>query len=89
MVHVLTSPNRISQSRQDTAVYLFYRADQSRLLCVVIKRLDGEGFLVTAYPCNKIKEGESMAHIKVIHDPIGETLLSTGMTRNVRRSMRR
>ena len=58
IVHVLTSPDQICQSRQDTAVYLFYRADQSRLLCAVVKRLDGEGFLITAYPCDRIKEGE-------------------------------
>jgi hypothetical protein len=58
IVHVLTSPEQICQSRQDTAVYLFYRTDQSRLLCAVVKRLDGEGFLMTAYPCDRIKEGE-------------------------------
>ena len=60
IVHVLTCPDRICQSRHDTAVYLLYRADQSRYLCAVVKRLDGEGFLITAYPCDKIKEGESV-----------------------------
>jgi hypothetical protein len=23
----------------------------------VVKRLDGDGFLITAYPCDKVKEG--------------------------------
>jgi hypothetical protein len=50
-VHVLTFPEQICQSRQEPAVYLFYRTDQSRLLCAVVKRLDGEGFLMTASPC--------------------------------------
>jgi hypothetical protein len=39
-------------------VFLYYRTDQRRLLCAVVKRLDGEGFLITAYPCDKIKEGD-------------------------------
>jgi hypothetical protein len=39
-------------------VLLSYRTDQHRLLCAVVKRSDGEGFLITAYPCDKIKEGD-------------------------------
>ena len=60
IVHVLTSPDQICQSRKDTAVYLFYRADQSRRLCTDVKRLDGEGFLIIAYPCDRVKKGESV-----------------------------
>jgi hypothetical protein len=51
-------PDQVYQSRQDRAVFLYYRTDQRRLLCAVVKRLDGEGFLITAYPCDKIKEGD-------------------------------
>ena len=58
VAQALVHPEQICQSRQDPAVYLFYRTDQHRLLCAVVKRLDGEGFLVTAYPCDKIKEGD-------------------------------
>jgi hypothetical protein len=58
VVGVLGHPDQVCQSRQDTAVYLFYRIDQSRLLCAVVKRLDGEGFLITAYPCDEVKEGD-------------------------------
>jgi len=58
VVDVLGHPDQVCQSRQDATVYLFYRVDQSRLLCAVVKRLDGEGFLITAYPCDKIKEGD-------------------------------
>jgi len=58
VAQVLVFPDQICQSRQDPDVYLFYRADQHHLLCAVAKRLDGEGFLVTAYPCDKIKEGD-------------------------------
>src|SRR5215813_5761077 len=59
-VAVLGHPDQVCQSRQDATVYLFYRVDQSRLLCAVTKRLDGEGFLLTAYPCDKVKEGDSI-----------------------------
>jgi hypothetical protein len=55
---VLAHPDQVYQSRQDRAVFLCYRTDQRRLLCAVVKRVDGEGFLITAYPCDKIKEGE-------------------------------
>ena len=58
VAQVLAHPDQVYQSRQDRTVFLCYRADQRRLLCVVVKRLDGEGFLVTAYPCDKIKEGD-------------------------------
>jgi hypothetical protein len=54
---VLGHPDQVCQSQLDVTVYLFYRVDQSRLLCAVVKRLDGEGFLITAYPCDKVKEG--------------------------------
>ena len=60
IVNVLGHPDRVCQSRQDATVYLFYRVDQSRLLCAVVKRLDGEGYLITAYPCDKIKERNSI-----------------------------
>ena len=58
VAQVLSSPDRICNSQHDSTAYLFYRADQQRLLCAVVKCLNGEGFLITAYPCDKIKEGE-------------------------------
>jgi len=60
IVQLLIHPDTICQSRQDATVYLFYRADQHRLLCAVVKRLDGQGFLITAYPCDKVKEGDKI-----------------------------
>lgn len=58
VAQALTHPDQVCRSRQDPAVYLFYRADQQRFLCAIVKRLDSEGFLVTAYPCDIIKEGD-------------------------------
>jgi hypothetical protein len=58
VAQVIATPDQSCQSQHDSAVYLFYAADEHRLLCALVKRVDGEGFLVTAYPCDKIKEGE-------------------------------
>ena len=55
----LQNPSEIRQSKSDPAVYLFYKPERiGRWVCVVAKRLDGEGFLITAYPTEAIKEGE-------------------------------
>lgn len=58
VAQVIATPDQICQSRQEPAVYLFHRADELYLLCAVVKRLDGARFLVTACPCDKVKEGE-------------------------------
>lgn len=60
VAQLLLSPDQICQSGQDSTVYLFYRADRQRLLCAVVKRLDGQGFLITSYPCDKVKEGDTI-----------------------------
>jgi len=56
--NTLQAPDEIRQSRSDRAVYLFYRLERpGRWICAVAKRLDGEGFLITTYPTDVIKEG--------------------------------
>ena len=55
----LVSPDEVRHSRSDGNVYLFYRAQRpGRWTCAVVKRVDGEGFLITAYLTDAIKEGE-------------------------------
>jgi hypothetical protein len=58
VAQILAHPDHVYQSRQDRAVFFCYCSDQQRLLYAVVKRLDAEGFLMTAYPCDKIKEGD-------------------------------
>ncbi len=54
----LQNPDEIRVSRSDPNVYLFYKSERSgRWVCAVAKRLDGEGFLITTYPTDLIKEG--------------------------------
>jgi hypothetical protein len=54
----LEKPDEVRLSRSDPAVYLFYSSHRKgRWVCVVTRRLDGEGFLITTYLTDAIKEG--------------------------------
>ena len=54
----LENPEQIRQSRADEHVLLFYHAEGlSRWVCAVAKRAADQGFLITAYPTDAVKEG--------------------------------
>ncbi len=57
---VLADPDEVRRSRKDAGVLLFYREAASRWLCAVARREDGSGFLITAYPAEAIKAGETI-----------------------------
>ena len=55
----LSDPDEIRKSKNDQNVYLFYkRENEKEWVCAIAKRLNGEGFLITAFPTDSIKEGE-------------------------------
>lgn len=55
----LREPMEIRVSRGDPSVHLFYRMERpGRWVCVIAKRTEGEGFLITTYPTDAVKEGE-------------------------------
>lgn len=57
----LERPAQVRQSRSDSEVLLFYRAEKSsRWVCAVTKRAADQGFLITAYPTDAIKEGSQI-----------------------------
>ena len=57
----LRDPEQIRRSHSDPSVYLFYRVERpGRWICAVAKRLNEEGFLITTYPTDAIKEGEQI-----------------------------
>ena len=57
----LESPDEVRQSKTDEAVYLFYKAQKTkRWVCAVTKRDNEDGFLITAYPTDAIKEGNKV-----------------------------
>ena len=58
----LREPEEVRQSRRHAAVLLFYRSDtrRGRWVVAVAKHEDRDGFLVTAYRTDAIKEGERL-----------------------------
>lgn len=60
VVEVLEGPDQIRVSKKDTSVLLYYKKQEKNYICVVVKILSGEGFIVTAYITENIKEGEKL-----------------------------
>jgi len=54
---VLSNPDEIRKSKTDKDVFLYYKKID-KLYCVVARHEGGKGFLITAYPVDKVKEGE-------------------------------
>jgi len=57
---VLAEPEEVRRSRKDPAILLFYRRSAGRWFCVAARREEGTGFLITAYPTDAIKAGETI-----------------------------
>ena len=56
--HTRENPEQIRQSRSDAKVLLFYRGEgPNRWVCAVATQAADQGFLITAYPTDAIKEG--------------------------------
>lgn len=55
----LEGPREVRRSQSDPTVYLYYQVESNTpyWLCVVVKHLNGEGFIITAYRTDRIKEG--------------------------------
>ncbi|MBI5823739.1 MAG: DUF4258 domain-containing protein [Chloroflexi bacterium] len=59
----LENPDEIRQSKSDTDVYLFYKAErEKRWICAVSRQTGEAGFLITTYPTDAIKEGVQIWH---------------------------
>jgi hypothetical protein len=59
----LENPDEIRQSKSDENVYLFYKAErEKRWICAVSRQTGNEGFLITTYPTDAIKEGVQIWH---------------------------
>lgn len=50
----------IRKSKHDELIFLFYSEYEKKWLCVIAKRIELEGFLVTAYITDRIKQGETV-----------------------------
>lgn len=57
----LSVPDEIRQSSRDSNVLLFYRTlKEKRWAVAVARRLNSEGFLITAYQTDAVKEGRKL-----------------------------
>jgi len=54
----LKNPLQIRRSKVDQSIFLYYKEVGDYFLCAVIKHLNGDVYIVTAYITVKIKEGE-------------------------------
>ena len=54
----LRNPEEIRKSRRDERVHLYYKKLGKYYICVLVKHLNGEGFIITAYLADKMKKGE-------------------------------
>jgi len=59
VIETLSDPDEIHRSKIDQSVYLYYKKCD-RIYCAVAKHIENEGFLITTYPTDKIKEGEKI-----------------------------
>jgi len=57
VLQALSSPDEIRKSKIDESIFLYYK-QFDRLYCVVAKHTGQKGYLITAYPTDKVKEGE-------------------------------
>lgn len=54
----LENPDEVWQSKSNTSVLLFYNTEGlKRWVCAVTKRLNDDGFLITAYLTDAVKDG--------------------------------
>lgn len=56
----LQQPDEIRQSLRSQSVLLYYRKRDDYYTCVVVRVLDGEGFIITAYTTDRVKEGKGL-----------------------------
>ena len=59
----LQLPDEIRESKRDSNVFLFYlQRQEKRWVVAVARKLNGDGFLITAYQTDAIKEGTQLWH---------------------------
>ena len=60
IIKSLETPFIIRKSLHDDNVILHYSIFEQRLLCSVIKITESYSFLITSYPCDSVKKGETL-----------------------------
>lgn len=58
VVEALRLPFEIRRSQKDPSVHMYYARHEDKLLCVVARHLNEEGFIITAYLTRKVGRGK-------------------------------
>lgn len=56
----LFDPLEVRKSSEEANVFLYYSQHGKYYICVVVRHLNGDGFIITSYITDKIKEGEAV-----------------------------
>ena len=60
-IKALESPDQIRRSKQDPRVHLYYKSLGKLFICIVADHMNAkEGYIITAYLTDRIKEGEQI-----------------------------
>lgn len=54
----LENPDEIRKSKKDPSVFLYYKKYKAWFVCVLVRHLNNEGYIITAYVADKIKKGD-------------------------------
>jgi hypothetical protein len=60
IIKTLKDPEFIRKSNKDERVYLYYKSTGNNYICVACKHLNGDGFIITTYITDRLKEGEEI-----------------------------
>jgi hypothetical protein len=58
VVDAFVSPFEIRRSLKDPSVHLYYGRYSGKFVCVVVKHINGDGYVVTAYVTSRVGKGE-------------------------------
>lgn len=56
----LCEAESVRTSQADDSVFLYYKRFGRYYLCVVCRHLNGEGFIITSYLTDRLKEGQEI-----------------------------
>ncbi|HJH25336.1 MAG TPA: hypothetical protein C5S37_00870 [Methanophagales archaeon] len=54
----IKNPDEVRRSKKDFSVFLYYKKYGNLFICVLVRHLNNEGYIITAYIADKMKKGD-------------------------------
>ncbi len=54
----IKSPDEVRRSKKDALVFLYYKKYGDLFVCALVRHLNNEGYIITAYVADKMKKGD-------------------------------